>query len=436
MVVGYTRKFDSSINMGMRAVRWDITGGVGLELGHLGTDLLRERTNAWAFGVNDAGTAVGFANKYDGGRHLGPRAIRWGATGTIATELGHLGTSLSGDTNAMAFAVNAENTAVGFAEKYEGSFDLGRRAVRWDATGTVATELGNLGTAALGFTNSFARSINGAGTTVGWANKYDGRYLGRRAVRWEARGTIATELGHLGVDGSSGTSDSEAYAINDAGTVVGWADKTIGNVSYGSRAVRWEAGGTAATELGNLGTTPSGSTNAYAFAVNSAGTAVGWADKYDSGGTLGNRAVRWDAGGTAATELGHLGTSRQGRTSASAIAINAAGIAVGWAANYDGDTLLGNRAVYWGLDNVAEDLSDLIHPASGWSYLEEATAISDTGWVTGVGMYDPDGVGGDDPYRRMFLLNINDITYVPEPTALVLMVVMGVPLLLRRRSIA
>ena len=47
-----------------------------------------------AFDINDAGTAVGYANKYSGNTFLGQRAVRWDAFTTAATELGTV-TSLS-----------------------------------------------------------------------------------------------------------------------------------------------------------------------------------------------------------------------------------------------------------------------------------------------------------------------------------------------------
>src|SRR5512132_663648 len=42
------------------------------------------------------GAAVGYAQKYIGGTDLGPRALRWDASGNAATELSGLGTSSSG----------------------------------------------------------------------------------------------------------------------------------------------------------------------------------------------------------------------------------------------------------------------------------------------------------------------------------------------------
>ena len=87
-------------------------------------------------------------------------------------------------------------------------------------------------------------------------------------------------------------------------------------------------------------------------------------------------------------------------------AINDAGIAVGYADDYDGSgTNLGERAVYWGLDGLAVDLNTLINPVSGWT-LNRATAISNTGWIGGSGAFDPDGAGGQAAYARLFLMQV------------------------------
>ncbi len=358
------------------------------------------------------GTAVGYAAKYSGYTYLGPRAVRWDASGAAATELGTLGTDDSGRTTSFAFALNTAGTAVGSAAKFSGNTSLGDRAVRWDASGTAATELGNLGTDGSGVTSSAPRAINTAGTAVGWATKYSGdTYLGARAVRWDASGTAATELGNLGTN-SGGVTSSEAYAINTAGTAVGYANKYSGNSSLGASAVRWDASGTAATELGTLGTNGSGYTNSHAYAINISGTAVGFARKYSGNSDLGARAVRWDASGTFATELGNLGTDGSGITESFAYAINSAGTAVGYAYKYGGNTSLGTRAVYWGLDGLAVDLNTLLSPADAamWT-LRDARGISDTNWITGIGGFDPDGPGGLAAYSRMFLIQI------PAPSA-------------------
>jgi hypothetical protein len=165
--------------------------------------------------------------------------------------------------------------------------------------------------------------------------------------------------------------------------------------------------------------------------VNANDTVVGFVTKYSSSGTnLGHRAVRWDAGETAATELGNLGTDSNGITTGDAFAINASGIIVGHAlANTGG----GKRphAVAWDADAVAINLNTLLSPtdAAMWT-LTEAFAISDTGWITGMGIYDPDGSANPlRPYERAFLMQI------PEPTAVALIGLAAAGLLRRRVAV-
>jgi len=405
--VGYSWKYVSGSHLGDRAVRWDASGTAATELGVLGTNSSGS-ASAIAHSVNDAGTAVGSSSKYVSGSYVGDRAVRWNASETAATELDSLGTDSNGTTTARAYALNNAGTAVGYSEKYNASnVSLGSRAVRWDASGTAATELGVLGTTSSGFTTSRAYAINEAGTAVGYANKsVSGSFRGVRAVRWDASGTAATELGNLGLS-STGFTSAYAYAVNDAGTAVGIADKYVSGTKVGIRAVRWDASGTAATELGNLGLRSTGDTTAYAYAVNDAGTAVGWSAKYVAGSDVGARAVRWDASGTAATELGNLGTDSGGYTSSQAYAVNGAGTAVGYADKYVSGSRVGSRAVVWLPDASALDLNDLgvvANPNDGTWVLTQAKALSEDGWVAGIGTFDPTGVGA--AYSRNWVAQI------------------------------
>src|SRR5215204_3959389 len=62
--------------------------------------------------VNDAGTAVGFANRYDAANNSkGIAAFRWSSAGAV--ELGNLGTSSTGSMLSQTTALNAAGTAVG-----------------------------------------------------------------------------------------------------------------------------------------------------------------------------------------------------------------------------------------------------------------------------------------------------------------------------------
>ncbi|HEV8378510.1 MAG TPA: hypothetical protein VGP99_06635 [Tepidisphaeraceae bacterium] len=426
VAVGNGTKYLDGTRLGKRAVRWDGFGNFS-ELGNLGTNADGTAESS-ARVINSAGTAVGYASKTVLGVNLGLRAVRWDASGTAAFEFGNLGTDSSGVTGTNAYDISDAGVAVGEAGKYAGNTYLGFRAVRWDVSG-AATELGNLGTSGIGFTQAMAGAVNSAGTAVGDAHKYvAGIDRGLRAVRWDASGTAATELDNLGTK-SNGSTTSIAYSVNDAGVTVGYAEKyTADGLFWGERAVRWDASGSAATELGNLGTYNGGITNGRAQAINLAGTAVGWGEKYpdpNSSISKGIRAIRWDASGIAATELEIINTDGNGVTTSVAYAINSGGFIAGAASKYFGTTFAVGHAVVWKPDARVIDLNTVIDPNNGWT-LNEAWAISDTNWVSGWGTFDPDGAGPTKAYSRAFLV---DLKAIPEPASLSVLALVSLSLL-------
>jgi hypothetical protein len=386
-----------------RAVRWNRAGGA--ELGILETDT-RGWTESTPSAINSAGTAVGWANKYYiESNSMQPHAVRWDASGTAATELGHLaGAPLKG-TQSQALAINDAGMVVGWADKpYDDDAGYpGRRAVRWDAFG-MATELAHFGINADGYTRSEAISINTSGTAVGWASKFDstGDYIGDYPLRWEASGTASELALPFPVASYEFTRISYA-AISDVGTAVANVSVYYPGYSWDERVVRWNASGTATV----LPIVPpphvphtallSGS---HASGINAAGASVGHiryltsevvCDEtacYDNGSTFGTRAVRWNASGTEVAALESLGTDASGFTFDDAFAINSVGTVVGSAREYDASgNAIGDRAVYWEVDGTVVDLNSLIDPASGW-FLAVASDISDTGWISGTGSFE------------------------------------------------
>jgi hypothetical protein len=62
------------------------------------------------------------------------------------------------------------------------------------------------------------------------------------------------------------------------------------------------------------------------------------------------------------------------------------------------------------------DLNSLIDPDAGW-LLREAVSISNTGWITGWGLFDSDGPGSSSVGRpQLFLMRVRSAG-VPEPSA-------------------
>lgn len=424
VAVGMASKVASGVNQGPRGISWDGSGRDAVELVNFGTDdggFAQSSANA----INDQNVIAGSADRYNGSTSLGSRAVRWHGAGATPIELEHLGTSTNGFTVARALAINESSTTVGQAFKFDSGSFRGTRAVRWEGNGTTITELGGLGQTVVGASESSATDVNAPGTVAGFAVKYEsGVPRGSRAVRWESGSTLAIELGHLGTD-PGGNTNSEALAINDSGTTIGYAaTSSFGNgcvgracISLGDRAVRWNATVTGATALGHLGTDAQGRTSSRAYAINSSDTAAGFAEKYVGGISKGSRAVRWDGSSSVAHELEVLSVDPLGNSSATALAINESGHVVGEAALYDENGVLhGVRAVYWNPAGEIVELDSLIDLGSAWRSLDAALGISDTGWITGVGTFD-DGSG--NAYRRWFSLNIHE-TIVPEPGAALL----------------
>ncbi len=235
---------------------------------------------------------------------------------------------------------------------------------------------------------SFATSISNTGKVTGVGNGQAFLYSG---------GTT-TYLGAL----PGGTAVSTGYGVNDAGTVVGYAETKIGGTTL-YHAFKY-SGGTM-TDLGSLGPNQGGY-GSVARAINNSGTIVG----YYTAPTIANGNGFYYSGGAMhpLTGLYTLGST--------AYAINDSGRIVGASA-----VLSGVRAVIY--DNgVAVDLNKKLIPTTptGW-VLRYAYDINNTGQIVGVGDF-----GGQ---TRAFLL-----TPVPEPGTWAVLGLGAAALLRRRRK--
>jgi hypothetical protein len=368
--------------LGIGAVRWDGSGSPAVALESFTN--VDGNFRSIVHDINDAGTAVGFSLAFgeDGARPLGWRAMRWDGPGTTGTRLLGLGASVDGVFDEAASAVNEAGTVVGYVMKHDGAGNSSSHAVRWEPGLSAPVEL----IAPFPSDDYAAHDINDAGEMIGKARDGSAFY----PVRWDAAG-VPTVLGPQG--DVWGTSNITPYAINNAGTAVGYYSN-FDTLSF--HAIRWDAGSTTYTELQGLGDTFVSFTWG---GINDAGVIAGWTYKYDAEGNyIGARGVLWHADSAMPTELDTLDNG-----DSVAVDINSAGIAVGTAQPAGVPT--GDSAVYWRTDGTLVDLNSLIDPASGW-WLKFAQSISDTGWITGEGSFDPDGAGGELPYERLFLMHV------------------------------
>ena len=194
---------------------------------------LDPRANSAAYGINDAGEAVGFAFFGNGEEH----AFFWDGTNP-AQDLGTFGGSIS-----FAYGVNSSGQVVGTAE-FPG--DEGRDAFLWDnENGLQDLQIPGVATA-----------INDAGQIVGGSG---------RAFLYSA-GNV-TDLGS-----PAGFSESIALAINNLGQIVGYAR---GSDQLHHHAFVYADG--AMTDLNDLIPTGTGLTINEATGINDAGQIVGFA---------------------------------------------------------------------------------------------------------------------------------------------------------------
>jgi len=162
-------------------------------------------------------------------------------------------------------------------------------------------------------THSWTRGINNFGQVVG-GSQIDSSSATRHAFLWTERSGMI-DLGHLGGD------ESDAYAINNPGQVVGWTD--IGRPGgHFNRAFLWQAG----TGMSDLGSLDGGISQAHA--INDNGLIAGWS-------TFGSvhHAVVWQPG----VGIRDLGTAGDGGSS-EAHAINMAMQVVGESTLPSGET--------------------------------------------------------------------------------------------------
>jgi probable HAF family extracellular repeat protein len=190
---------------------------------------------------------------------------------------------------------------------------------------------------------SEAFGVNDSGTVVGDSNTRETML----AFVWNATDGMR-ELSPL-----PGDSASRAFAINNSGQIVGYSSG-----KHGVRAVIWSA----KLEVRSLGTLPGGNYS-EAYAINNAGQVVGM-----STSSSGKRAFLWTSR-NGIVDLGIL----QGSESCKAVRINNAAQVVGSCT-----TGAGSRPFFWSEEGGMQGIGSL-----GGKEYAEALGVNDTGQVVG-----------------------------------------------------
>jgi len=216
---------------------------------------------------------------------------------------------------------------------------------------------------------------------------------------------------------------SVAYDINDAQSIVGFAQTPDANGTNRNRAVVWEAGvpnasGNPYTTVERIDTRNTDGTSSLARSINDDGTVVGRMTLSSAFGD--ETAFVYRPGDASITSLGFFGTTRT-----EAIDINGSGWIAGYAGATEGDSSNNNRAIVWLPDSGGVggyqpiDLFAFLPGSSisiggsvGWTKLLEARAINDFGTIVGYGRFI--ATAGGPEVTRGFV-----ISTVPEPSSLV-----------------
>jgi probable HAF family extracellular repeat protein len=346
-------------------------------------------------------------------------AFRYDGTPGIGGVMRDLGTL--GGLNSLTSAVNSAGQVAGVSHI---TGNAAYHAFRYDGTPGSGGVMRDLGT--LGGDTSDGHGINDAGQVVGMA--YTTGNLGIHAFRYDGTpgsGGVMRDLGTLGAE------QSEGWDINNSGQVTGYSYLPGYNGEHAFRYDGTPGSGGVMRDLGTLGGSYSGG-----VAINETGQVTGYSSRITGSGAP-YRAFRYDGtpgSGGIMRDLGTLGgTYSQGRD------INNAGQVAGWS-EVPGDAEDPGRHafLYLGTPGAGGQMIDLDtwlnanNPAEGAKWmLENASGISETGWIAGTGTYDPDGPGGIDGAGRAYLIDVSSL--VPEPGGLAL-IAFVLPALLRRRT--
>lgn len=222
-------------------VRWDGTTPVPLETLGFGGE-------SSAYHINNQAQLVGQSWAGDS-----LHAVRW--DGTAITDLGTLG-----GTSSSADAISESGDIV--VGRAQITNDEAERAVYWDSQG-----IHDLGT--LGGTNSYSLILNDSRQIVGASNLLGDEVS--HAALWNGLSAAPVDLGSLG-------SDSIAWFINNAGTIVGESTMADGT----THATLWENG--TVIDLNDYLPTELRAGGWYlgsAQAINEHGAIVGWLNHVD-----------------------------------------------------------------------------------------------------------------------------------------------------------
>ena len=399
-VLGHASRFNGITYTGRSAWLYDgmTTLNIGLtDAGHTNSSTGYQEN--YAYPLNEAGQALGRAERYNGATSVGQSVWLYNGTTTLnigLTDAGHTNSSTSYQYN-NADDLNEAGQVVGIAERYNGAMSTGMSA--WLYNGTTTQEIGLTDAghtnSSTGYQYNYANRLNEAGQALGFAERFNGTTsVGQSA--WLYNGTTTQEIGLMDAghtNSSTGYQHNYANRLNEAGQAAGYANRFNGTTSVGQSA--WLYNGTTTLNIGltDAGHTDSSTGYQYndAYRLNEAGQVAGFAERYNGATYTGQSAWFYDATINQTYSMDLSINPTDGYASSNFLYLGDDGLGLGYYSLFDtGGSDLGIRAFSFTVEDGVLDLGSLVADLSGegWLYLADAIRANGAGQIIGSGLLD------------------------------------------------
>jgi len=371
--IGWSERFDGYSSVGRTG--WLYSNGVTRQIGLTGSGYTDSRGNTLdgIAAINASGQVIGGTTQYLAGAEIGWSA--WIYSNGNVQRIGLAGagyTGMSASSQSGAVALNDAGQVIGYSTRY--SNNSGNGSAAWLYSNGSTQEIGLVGAGytntATGYNFNEVVAINRVGQAIGTAFRYNGSNPdGRDAWIYSNGNTQQIGLGN----------DSVA-AINGAGEVIGRSGSL--------KAWLYSNGSTQALGLTGAGytTTYYGGAVSKAFAINDAGQVVGTSERFESAtspGTKGQSVWLYSHGVTEEIGLTGVGYTRDdGRSFNDVTAFNGAGQAVGKASRYSGSNDLGEAAWFYD-DSQGKTFALTFSVAANGRARTEVSFLGEDGLVLG-----------------------------------------------------
>ena len=395
-VAGYANRYNGVTYTGQSA--WIYNGSITQEIGL--TDATHTRNDGYQFNyisfLNNAGQGAGGASRYNGATATGSSA--WFFNGSATQEIGLTDAAHTGNNGYQVNNVSILNDAgqaVGYANRYTSGSGTGQSA--WFYNGSNTQEIGLTDAAHTrndGYQVNQVSFLNNAGDTIGNANRYNGATATGQSA-WFYNGSNTQEIGltdaaHTRNDGYQ---VNHAYILNNAGQVAGLANRYNGATATGQST--WVYNGSNTQEVGPTDaahTRNDGYQYSYAQFLNNAGQVAGNAYRYNGATSTGQTAWLFDplTGHTYSVDASISASTGHAYSETDFLGDN--GLMLGIYTLYDATgASLGNQAFSFTVADGFNDLGSLVNGglnASGWNYLASVIDANGVGQIIGNGVLD------------------------------------------------